>query len=197
MRDSSLRIIGIGGTNGAGKDAAAELLVSKHGYLFASATEMFVIELKKRGWPTDREHKAKLSAEWRREFGMSVVVDRALDMLAAAPAGKYRGLVVASLRHPAEAERIHELGGTMLWVDADPEVRYRRIRGANRGRGAEDDKTYEEFLADERREMTPIGDAATLNMTAVKAQCDITLMNNFSDLSQLATQLDTLIARGA
>lgn len=195
MTDRGVHIIGIGGTNGAGKDAVAELLVAKHDYLFASATEMFVVELQKRGWPIDRKHKAELSAEWRREFGMSVVVDRALGMLNAAPAGKYKGLVVASLRHPAEAERVRELGGTMLWVDADPKVRYRRIRSANRGRGAEDDKTYEEFLADEQREMTPVGDAATLNMAAVKALCDITLMNNFSDLSRLAAEIDNLLGQ--
>lgn len=188
-----MRIIGIGGTNGAGKDAVAELLVKKHGFLFAGATEMFVIELGKRGWPTDREHKAKLSAEWRREFGMAVVVDRGVEMFQAAPPGKYSGLVVGSLRHPGEAERVHELGGTMLWIDADPKIRYQRIRSANRGRGSEDDKTFEEFLAEEKREMTPVGDAATLNMTAVKELCDLTLMNNTSHLTDLAVNLERLL----
>ena len=53
-----MKIIGIAGTNGAGKDTIADMLADKHGFLFVGATEMFLGELAKRGWPTDREHKA-------------------------------------------------------------------------------------------------------------------------------------------
>lgn len=176
------KIIGLSGTNGSGKDTVGHMLAERHGFLFAGASEMLTAELQKRGWPIDREHKSKLSAEWRREFGMAVIVDKAMEMFNAEP-GKYQGMVVGSLRHPGEADRIHELGGTMVWVDADPKVRYDRIRNANRGRAGEDDKTYEQFLAEEQAEMHQSGDAATLNMAAVKAKSDIFLTNNGSDLS--------------
>jgi dephospho-CoA kinase len=186
-------IIGLGGTNGAGKDSVAKLLSEQYGYLFVDATAMFVEELTKRGWPTDREHKAKLSAEWRREHGMAAVVDRAVAKYEQAPPSTYRGLVVSSLRHPGEVDRVHELQGHVLWIDAEPQVRYQRISTANRGRGAEDDKTYEEFLAEEQREMTPTGDAATLNMSAVKERADRTLWNNSSDPGTLAQELATIL----
>jgi cytidylate kinase len=188
-------IIGIGGTNGAGKDTIAQLLVEKYGYLFVGATELLVEELKARKWPIDREHKSKLSAEWRREAGMAAIVDKAVAAYQQAPADTYAGMVVSSLRHPGEADRIHELHGLMLWIDADPGIRYQRITGGDRGRGLEDKKTFEEFQAEEQREMTQSGDAATLNMSAVRERADYTLWNNSSDLTELAQQLENTLAR--
>jgi dephospho-CoA kinase len=186
-------IIGIGGTNGAGKDTVAQLLAEKYGFLFVGATEMFTEELRIRNWPADREHKAKLSAEWRRELGMAAIVDKALAVYNSYPEGRYKGLAVGSLRHPGEADRIHELGGLMLWVDADPKIRYARVTTANRGRGLEDDKSFEEFLADEQREMTPAGDAATLNMSAVKERADRILTNNYSGIDELSQAVAKVI----
>lgn len=187
-----VRVIGLSGTNGAGKDVVAELLADKCGFLFAGATEMFVGELNARGWPLDREHKAKLSAEWRREFGMGVVVDKAVKMFQE-NGGGYKGLVVSSLRHPGEVDRVHELGGIVLWIDADPKVRYERIRTANRGRDAEDNKSFEDFLEDERREMTPEGDAATLNMSAVKERADKVVPNNTNNVEDLWQHLKSVL----
>jgi dephospho-CoA kinase len=186
-------VIGIGGTNGAGKDTVAQLLTEKYGYLFVGATEMFLEELQARGWPTDREHKSKLSADWRRQYGMAAIVDKAVAVYEKTALGAYKGLVVGSLRHPGEADRIHELKGLMLWIDADPEVRYHRISIANRGRGLEDNKSYEDFLAEEQREMTQSGDAATLNMSAVKERADTILWNNSSDLTKLSDQLASIL----
>jgi dephospho-CoA kinase len=171
-----MKIIGLSGTNGSGKDTVAKLLTDKHGYYVASATDMLAEELHRRGLPTDRKHKAELSAEWRRQYGMASIVDRAYEYYRAHEQ-EYKGMIVGSLRHPGEAERIHELRGTMLWVDADPKIRYDRIQKADRGRHHEDNKTFEEFLAEEEREMHPVGDHATLNMSAVRDQADIVLLN--------------------
>lgn len=188
-------IIGIGGTNGAGKDTVARLLVEDYGYLWIDATNMLVAELTHRGWPLDREHKSKLSAEWRREQGMGVVVDKALAAFQAAPAGQYKGLVVGSLRHPGEVDSVHEHQGKVIWIDADPELRYQRITNSDRGRSAEDNKTFEQFIAEEQREMTPSGDSATLNMAAVREKADITLLNNTSTPIELKKSLDNILNR--
>ncbi len=186
-----MKIIGLSGANGAGKDAVADILVRDHGFLFVGATEMFLDELARRSWPTDREHKARLSAEWRREQGMGVVVDKAVAEFEKT-GGQYKGLVVSSLRHPGEGDRVHELGGQVWWVDADPEIRYLRIQNANRGRDLEDKKSFEEFQAEEAREMTPTGDAATLNMAAVKAQADV-VIHNASTMQELKHQIKTTL----
>lgn len=187
-------IFGLSGTNGSGKDTVAQMLVERYGFLFVSATDMFVAELTKRGLPTDRKHKADLSAEWRREFGMGVIVDKGVGIFKQAnpqPAG----LVVGSLRHPGEADRIHELGGKVIWVDADAKIRYDRIQhnAELRGRAIEDKKSFEEFLADEQREMTPVGDAATLHMAAVEERADITIFNNGNDIEVFKDQAEKML----
>ena len=184
-----MQLIGLSGTNGSGKDTIAHLLRDKYGWCFAGATEMFVIELTKRGLPTDRVHKSSLSAEWRRQYGMAAVVDKGMAMF---NEGRYPGLIVGSLRHPGEADRIHELGGKMLWVDADPQIRYIRITANDRGR-IEDRKTYEEFLADEQREMYPEGDSATLHGAAVKERGDIFITNNGNDIDAFKEQAELVL----
>jgi cytidylate kinase len=151
-----MKIIGLCGTNGSGKDTVAHMLEERHNYLFASATNMLLVGLHERGWPIDREHKAKLSAEWRRARGMAVIIDMAVEMFESAPAGQYEGIVVGSLRHPAEADRVHELGGKVVWIDADPKIRYNRVQASLAERAVthhEHNKTFEEFLAEQEREM--------------------------------------------
>lgn len=180
----NIQVIGVAGTNGSGKDTLMQLLSSKYEYLFISVTDLLANELTRRGEPTDREHKAALSAEWRREHGMGVIVQKAYETWQQ-QASTYKGVVVGSLRHPGEADAVHELGGTMIWVDADPRVRYDRIQAnaTARGRGVEDDISFEEFLAQEAREMHPTGDAATLDMASVKERCDVFLDNGGEDLA--------------
>jgi dephospho-CoA kinase len=180
-----MKIIGLSGTNGSGKDTVAEFLKEKYGYYVASATDMLEAELKKLGLPTDRTHKRKLGNQWRREQGLGVIVQRAVDE--ARKAG-YDKVVVGSLRNSGEADLVHELGGKVIWVDADPKIRYQRVVSGNRGR-VEDNKTYAEFLKDEEAEMNEQGDTATLNMDEVKQQSDVFLENNYKSIDEFKASL--------
>lgn len=184
------QIIGVAGSNGSGKDALMSFLADKYGYLSVSATDLLGAELLRRGEPTDREHKSALSAEWRRESGMGVVVQKAYELWESQK-DAYKGLVVGSLRHPGEVDVIHELGGTVVWVDADPKVRYDRIQKNTReGREAEDRISFEEFLAQEEREMHPVGDDATLNVAAVKERSDLFLDNGGDDIAAFQASVE-------
>ena len=178
-----MQLIGIGGTNGAGKDTVAKILADDYGWLFISVTDILRNELKKRDLPIERENLRALSAEWRREYGIGHLIDEAVKLF---DPKKYKGLVVASLRNPGEAERVHELGGQVVWVDAEPQVRYQRIY--SRARSAEDRKTFEQFLAEEQAEMHSSGDEATLNMAGVKDKADIFITNN-GDLDAVKAQV--------
>ena len=186
----SMKIIGLAGTNGSGKDTVAQLLRDEYGWLFADATQMLGDELTRRGLSHERVNKASLSAEWRREHGMGVIVDKAVELF---NQGDYQGVIVGSLRHPGEADRVHELGGMVIWVDADPQVRYDRITKNDRGR-VEDQKTFEEFLAEQEREMTPVGDEATLNIAAVKERADIQIPNNGNDIEKFQSEVRQVLA---
>lgn len=190
---SEFKVIGLAGTNGSGKDTVGQILADQHGFLFVSVTEILRNELIRRGQEVTRENLRALSAEWRRESGqLGVLVDKAAAEYEKSP-DKYAGVAVASLRNPGEADRVHELGGTMIWVDADPRTRYERVQvnAAARGREGEDNKTFEQFLAEEQAEMnTPAGgDDATLNMSAVKAKCDVTINNDGGDLTELQAKI--------
>jgi dephospho-CoA kinase len=189
--DNKLKVIGLSGTNGSGKDTVGHMLAERHKYLFISVTELLRDEVRRRGLPIVRENLRMVSAEWRREFGLGVLVDRAVDAYKQ-QADKYAGVVMASLRNPGESTRLHELGGILVWVDADPQVRYQRVRGAGRGRDGEDDKTFEQFLAEEQAEMhkPADGDDASLDISAVKEAVDVTLVNNGSDIETLKTDAE-------
>ena len=177
------QIIGLAGTNGSGKDTVGHLLAEHHGYLFISITELLRSELKRRHIEVTRQHLRELSAEWRRELGLGVLIDKAVAEYNISK-NKYTGVVITSLRNPGEADRVHALGGTVVWIDADPRIRYERIQknAKARGRAGEDNKTFEEFQAEEAAEMSTTGDSATLNMSAVKELSDVFPNNNSPDL---------------
>ncbi len=188
---NKLQVIGLAGTNGAGKDTAGHVLAEHHTYLFVSVTELLRKEAERRELPIKRETLRTISAEWRRELGLGVLVDKAVAEYETVK-DKYAGVVIASIRNPGEADRIHALGGTMIWVDADPRVRYDRVQAARaeRGRAGEDDKTFEQFQAEEAAEMNQSGDSATLNMAGVKERCDISLHNDDSGVAAFREDLE-------
>lgn len=193
-----LRLIGVAGTNGSGKDTVGYMLSEHYGFLFITVTDLLREECRRRGLAVERENLRMVSAEWRREHGTGVLVDKAVDAFHRLPdADRYAGLVIASLRNPGENDRIHSLGGTVLWVDANPRVRYDRIQknAASRGRAAEDTKTFEQFLAEEEAEMHPPAgaDDAVLNMTAVKKGADAYIENESSDLPTFEKQVATVL----
>lgn len=183
-------IIGVSGTNGSGKDTVAKVLSEKYGFYVASATDMLGAELTKRGLSHERENKRMVSAEWRREHGLGVIVDKAVE---AAKAAGFNKLVVGSLRNPGEVDRVHELGGEVVWTDADPRVRYERIQKNNRGR-VEDAKTFDQFLAEEEAEMSHSGDSATLSLSGVKAGSDRHIENDGDDIAVFAKDIEKLLA---
>lgn len=173
-----MKIIGISGTNGSGKDSVGQILQESHGYLFISITDILRDELKKEGKSTERENMRGLGDQWRREHGLGVLIDKAIEIYNSKKDG-YKGLAIASIRNVGEVEHIHELGGMMMWVDAEPEIRYKRAIGRNRS--AEDTKTYEQFLQEEQDEMHVYGDEAGLAVGEVKKLCDISIENNSDD----------------
>lgn len=180
-------IVGISGTNGAGKDELGLLLAERSGYHFHSVSDLLREELTRTGQEISRENLSALSKKWRNESGDDgVMFTKSIEKYQREKQEKgYNGLVLASIRHPEEALRVQEHGGVVVWVDADQRIRYDRLQSANRGR-AEDQKTFEEFQADEYREMHPPADApaGSLNMAAVKNMADMTLINDFSTIGE-------------
>ena len=181
-------IIGLSGTNGSGKDSLGVGL-EKYGYFFVSVTDFLREELKNQNMVITRENMRKLSTQWRKQYGGGYLIERAVEFWRQTNPGT-GGVVIASLRDPQEVQTLHKLGGLMVWIDADPQVRYQRIQDnlAVRGRADEDTVSFEQFLQAEKAEMRPSQDASSsLDMTSVKKNSDIFLANDYPDVGSFVT----------
>ena len=186
-KDKRLEFIGLAGVNGSGKDTVGEILAKYHGYLFTSVTDLLRNEAKRRAVAPDREMLRTISSQWRKEWGLGALIDKAIaEYEIKKDEQNYQGVVMASIRNPGEVDRIHEAGGIVIWLDANPRVRYNRIQksAAERNRASEDNMSFEQFLADEEVEMNPpVGsDETVLNMSEVKKKCDVLIINDSNDL---------------
>jgi cytidylate kinase len=183
--NSPIKIIGISGTNGSGKDTLGHFLAGTYNYLFISVTDILRGECRRRGISVSRENLRMISAEWRRESGLGVLVDKAVSEYEKVEA-EYSGLAIASLRNPGEADRVHELNGLVVWLDSNPKMRYERILSSPTFQSTRSDEfpaTFEDFLSQEKAEMTHSGDEATLSMSLVKGKADIVIINDFDDIN--------------
>lgn len=139
-------IIGITGTDGAGKGTVVDYLVDKKGFAHYSSRTEIVKEIQKQGLPETRAQMRLTANEMRAREGNGVLVNRALG--AAAEAGVNRA-VIESIRALAEVDALEAAGGILLAVDADQALRYERVQAR---RASSDHVTYEEFQAHEEME---------------------------------------------
>ena len=179
-------IIGITGTDGAGKGAAVDHLVKKHSFTHYSSRASIETEVAKRGLEATRENLRLVANDMRGTDGRDVLVQRALERIVA---DTVHDAVIESIRAVAEAETLVAEGGILLAVDADPKERYRRITGR---KSSSDNVSYEEFLAHEAMEMSDT-DPNGMQKAKVMEMADYTIMNNRS-LAALRKDVDAFLA---
>jgi dephospho-CoA kinase len=174
-------IIGIAGSNGAGKDTLSNLRQQLNDAVTVSLSDVLRGELDKRGLSHERENLRTVGNELRHEFGPGVLAGRAIDDYERD--GRGTGLSLTSVRSVGEAELIISKGGAIVWVDADPQLRYARIT-SRPGARPTDQKTFEQFVEEEEFEMNPpaeiANDKGVPNMAKVKELASITITNNFA-----------------
>lgn len=177
-------IVGVSGSNGAGKDVLAELLQRHASYTNVSLSDVLREALTQDGIPHTRENLSARSKAIRDEEGDGAMTRRVLATIAAG-----QKVCITSLRTPGEVQEIQRAGGLVVWVDADPMIRYERIRSGARSRGETDNVTYDEFIAQEQQEMTPTVKGGGLHMAAVRDAADVHLENNFPTLAEYEAYL--------
>lgn len=162
-------IIGITGTNGAGKGTVVEYLKTK-GFRHFSARSFFVEEINKQGLPVNRDTMTQIANKLRAENGPEYFAQVALR-----EAEKVGGdWVIESIRTLGEADYL-KLNKAILWgVNADERIRYERIQL----RASETDKiSFNKFLEDEEREWNNT-DRTKQNLQAVIGMADYVFKNN-------------------
>jgi len=178
-------LIGITGTDGAGKGSAVSYLVAKKGFTHYSSRDLIIEEIKKRGLEVTRVNTRLTGNALRSEQGADVIVKCALNKIEENGVGN---AVIESIRALKEMETLKKAGGILLAIDADPEVRYKRITG--RGSGT-DNVSYEDFLKHEELEMND-PDPNGMQKAAVMKMADYTIMNN-QPLSKLYVEVDQFL----
>jgi dephospho-CoA kinase len=176
-------IIGITGTNGAGKGTVVDYLIEKKGFTHHSVREFLLEEIRKRGLPEDRNSMRDVANELRQKHHPAHVI----ETLHTRAKGSAEHVIIESVRTVGETEFLKSVGAKMLAVDADRKLRYERVVV----RGSSTDKiSFEKFCEQEDREMTST-EPWDMNVFGVMKLCDFMLENNGS-LEELHTQIDAL-----
>lgn len=140
-------IIGITGTDGAGKGTVVDYLVSKMGFVHYSSRDLIMQEVEKRGLEKNRINARLVGNALRAEFGAGVIVTEALQKIQSDNTEK---AVIESIRAVQEVEVLKAAKGILLAIDAPAEVRYQRI--VSRG-SVTDQVSFADFQKQEALEM--------------------------------------------
>jgi len=179
-------IIGITGSDGAGKGTAVEYLKTK-GFSHYSVREFIVAEIERQGLPIDRNQMRLTANALRGEFGNDVVVKKAYER---AQREGVKNVVIESLRATAEAEYLKAQGGILLAVDADVTTRYARVQER---RSASDQVTFEEFTTHEALEKND-PDPSGMQKAKVMEMADDTIMND-GTVAELERQVESFLTQ--
>lgn len=145
----NLKVIGVCGEIGAGKDSFADYIVKKKGYEKIVMSEIIAEELKKLGRPVNREEMQKLTQEYKPKYGKSVWARASIEY---AKQKRIRRAVITGVRDSKEVEVFREMLGNdflLVYITAEPELRYKRIIQRS---GPKDPKTAEEVKAQETKD---------------------------------------------
>jgi dCMP deaminase len=177
-------ILGVAGPNGAGKGEVVAYLRTRS-FTALSLSDVIREELQREGVEETRERMIDAGRALRAAHGAAVLADRLRTRLL-----PDRHYVIDSIRHPAEVEALRRASGRfrLLWIDAEPALRFERLRG--RARSGDPD-TLERLLALEGRERGS-ADGAAQQLDAVAALADAQLRND-GPLAALHAQLQRLL----
>ncbi|MBI1355021.1 MAG: AAA family ATPase [Acidobacteria bacterium] len=177
-------IIGLTGTNGAGKTVTADHLQTK-GFYFHSLSDEIRAELARQEMEANRENLIRTGNALRAEFGPAVLAERIKARLR-----PDRNYVVDSIRNPYEVDALRALGDfKMLHLDAPRPVRFDRV--VARG-GPRTPQSFEEFVEQEEREMTS-ADPSHQQLRATWAKADSVLRNEGS-IADLKSAVDKVVS---
>jgi len=179
--------IGLAGTLNAGKDSLGEKLANDYSFLHMSTSDMIRLMKKREFGDTPQALLLRNDPyinKLRSERGPGFLVQAVHDDWQAQKDKYPGGYVASAIRAIGEAETVKDLGGIIVFVDADPRIRYERSQ--LRGRDAnEKGKSFEEFMASEQLEIdVDQNDKSVQNLSAMKKMADLILINEQNTIEE-------------
>ena len=166
-----MQIIGITGTLGAGKGTIVDYLVNKKGFAHFSVRQYLIDVMKQKGLEINRDNMVVTANDLRARHSPSFIIEELYKMARQ----QNKNAVIESIRTPGEIDFLKKQGNFLLLaVDADPKVRFERIKLRQSDTDHIDFKT---FLENEQREMNAT-DPNHQNLHACIERADIRLTNN-------------------
>jgi dephospho-CoA kinase len=180
-------IIGITGTLGSGKGAIVDFLVREKEFLHFSVRSFISEEIIRRGMTVNRDSMVLVANDLRKNNSPSYITDCLYEK--AVFNGK--NSVIESIRTPGEIYSLHQKGRFyLIAVDADPGIRYERIKQRH---SETDHIDYETFLENEKREMDST-DPNAQNLSKCIQLADYKLWNS-GTLEQLNRKVEGILLK--
>lgn len=160
-----LKLIGLTGTNGAGKGEAASFFMTK-GYEYHSLSDILRDELQRKGQEISRDNLIIIGNQLRKTRGPDILARLILKQITG-------HAVIDSIRNSHEVDYLKlQKNFILLAIDASVELRYKRVKKRGRNESA---VTIKEFIIKEQEEMTTQKKGQQLH-TCIK-MADFTIMN--------------------
>ncbi len=179
-------IIGITGSIGGGKGTVVEHLLTKHKFSHYSSSDLLTKILEERNELVDRDGMNRIANELRAKNPAGVPAENYKRY--EAEDGK-SDAIFESLHSVPEVEFIKSIGGMVIGVTADPDIRYERI--VKRG-SVKDGVTKEKFIEQQRREEEGSTDPNKSNIFNTLKAADFLIENN-SSVEELHAQVDKIL----
>ena len=177
-------ILGITGTNGAGKGTVVNFLVHHKKFNHFSVRNFLIEEIKRQGLPVDRPHMREVGNEMRKAHGPGYIAERLMEQALEETGNS----VIESIRSVGEAEFLKSKGALLWGVDADRKTRYERVLL----RQSETDQvSFEQFCIYEDREMVST-QPYDMNVFAVMKMADHIFLNN-GTVEELFLQVEKVL----
>lgn len=179
-------IIGLCGTNGAGKTTAAKYLMQK-GFKYHSLSDILREELKKRKIPENIDNLLKLGNELRKKYGPGILAKMTLKKI---QKNKEKRSIVDSIRHQKEVKELQKRKDFILIaIDALIELRYKRVSLRKR---VGDSVSFEKFKKQEESQLEGKNEGAQLSKCIDMA--DFKIVNDGS-LEKLYKNIEEILKK--